>query len=87
MTRAADVLYEGSNVAVVQLPHRRFPGAVIQGDSLKSLCDLAQEILTLVETGTDPTDVAAELRDLLNAHLSTYEEVLRFRGLPLPYTK
>ena len=38
------VLCDTVNSPVIQFPGRRFPGILIQGDSLKSMAELADEI-------------------------------------------
>ena len=41
-----EVYADDSNYAVVKPPGRRYPGAVIQGDTLRHLCGLAVGIAT-----------------------------------------
>jgi hypothetical protein len=65
-----------SNLAVIEVPGRRFPGSVIQGDSLMLLCTLASSIHQRAVQATDQTliDETAELQDLLQKRLRHYEE-------------
>jgi hypothetical protein len=39
-----EVYSDASNHAVIRPPGRRFPGSVVQGDSLSSLCAEAKEL-------------------------------------------
>ena len=43
-----EVFASDSNYAVVKPPGRRFPGSVIQGDSLRILCGLAVRVASSV---------------------------------------
>lgn len=81
------VLDRGTNNWVVRLPNRQHPGVVIQGDSLKILFDLADEICDLADTPGELRDVAEELRDNLRGRLEAYEKALRAHGLDLPYSR
>jgi hypothetical protein len=76
-----------TNAAVMQHPGRKFPGVLIQGDTLSTLCrqadracDEARQHLKLEEY--------KELNDLRNrlwGFLTHYETVLREHGIRLPY--
>ena len=81
------VLDRGTNNWVVRLPNRQHPGVVLQGDSLKILYDLADEICDLVGDADEVRDVAEELRDNLRGRLEAYEGALRAHGLELPYSR
>lgn len=79
-----ELLSDESNCAIVQLPGRKFPGVVIQGDSLFVLYSLADE---LKDSLTDPKsmELAEELLGLLRVRLLQYESVLRLNNRDLPY--
>ena len=89
-TITLNILSEQSNHAVVQLPQRRFPGSVVQGDSLAILCSEAKEISQrLMQTGCTDEDLlylAQEHQEKLLARLLQYQEVLAAHGIPLPYS-
>jgi uncharacterized protein DUF6959 len=78
-----------TNRAVVRVPGRRFPGVVIQGDSLSILFDLAMYLSErLPETSDEELRGAADdLAEKLFAHVQSYEAVLQARGVSLPYTR
>jgi hypothetical protein len=88
-SRTVEILSGATNAAVVQLSGRRFPGIVVQGDTLHSWSVLADSLMVSVNAtaNVDP-EVAlemVELADLIRGHLDAYEDVLRARGLELPY--
>jgi len=65
------------NFAVLRLPTRRFPGVLIQGDSLV-LCGQAQAVLAALEGGDldDARDEARYLVDDLKQRVRAYVDVL-----------
>lgn len=83
----AELFTDGGNNAVVRLPGRRFPGVLIQGDSLRILrSDLAQVVDACERS--DPAE-ARNSGDLvlaaLDALLTRYEDALHKHGIPRPY--
>ena len=83
------LLSAASNQAVVQLPGRRFPGSVIQGDSLSYLYVLACAVENhAVDTPNDALiEAARELRELLEGRLRAYDEVLSQNKIERPYKR
>ena len=75
------------NAAVIKLPGRKFPGAVIQGDSLKILIDCLENASILAKRLGDSQlqESVEELENLLTPYLRAYEETLRANGQLLPY--
>ncbi|MGV3555166.1 MAG: DUF6959 family protein [Croceibacterium sp.] len=79
------LLSEPTNYAVVQLPGRKFPGVVFQGDSLDNLIAELEE----VTAEHDPNERSFSIEEILGrlrgvrAH---YEAVLEREGLSLPYS-
>jgi hypothetical protein len=82
-----EVVGEAVNAAVVRLHGRRFPGIVIQGDSLGNLCAIAERLVVALSDGRaeDARDEASEVRELLSGYRSAYEDAMRQAGLELPY--
>lgn len=72
------LLQDESNCQIVQVSGRRYPGVVVQGDSLSNLVDLASEIVQLLDTNDiDEAKVTAqELHGLLFARLEAYKDAL-----------
>jgi hypothetical protein len=87
----AELLSNPTNYAVVQLPGRKFPGVVMQGDSLNSLTKRLERMRSDLRIDDfDRDKVAAELDDLVNLFSevrSHYEKVCAAKGLTLPYPK
>ncbi len=84
-----DVLGNAVNSPVLHFPGRRFPGVLIQGDSLKSMADLANEIRQQLSAGDieEASSVAEELHDLLRSRLDIYQKALESHGVELPYPR
>lgn len=80
----AELLTPPQNYAVVQLPGRKFPGVVFQGDSLSILCELAAQVEELA-AGTRALEEASDMREQLDAILNDYLEVLKERGINPPF--
>ena len=93
--KTIEVYSEESNQAVVRMPGRKFPGLVLQGDSLQQLLELVQEAQQhagqLAGNHTPNTEdlesTLAYLRERIEAYLSSYESTLAAHGIPLPYVK
>ncbi|WP_428307695.1 DUF6959 family protein [Lacipirellula sp.] len=84
-----EVYSEASNSDIVRMPGRRFPGCVIQGDSLSNLLCNAELVCSIAERSGDEEliDAAAEVRDALLGRLAHYERVLGEHGISLPYNR
>jgi len=86
-TKQVDIFAEDSNLGVVRMPGRNFPGSVVQGDSLAILCSLARSICARAATCGDEElkGDAAELLELLEGRQKHYEHVLAQHHIELPY--
>jgi hypothetical protein len=84
-----EMFSETTNCPIVRIPGRRFPGVVIQGDSLMTLSVMAKEVCDLASAANnaDLTDAAGQLVDRLWVYLSEYERAMAEHGLELPYPK
>jgi type VI protein secretion system component VasF len=84
----AQILSHIPNSGIVQLPGRRFPGIVIQGDTLSNLFDSAQFLLAEFKRLRDEERYYETLMfaEQLQAQLVHYEEVLQAQGMQLPHT-
>ena len=86
MDRVEVDLLTGTGAPVLRMPGRRFPGVLIQGDSLSILVAEAQE---LARGLTDANSAAAEdawlLAATLGELLNHYAETLQQHDIPLPY--
>ncbi|MFA6561808.1 MAG: hypothetical protein WCV00_07845 [Verrucomicrobiia bacterium] len=84
----AQILSHIPNSGIVQLPGRRFPGIVMQGDTLSNLFDSARFLLGEFKRLRDEERYYETLTftEQLQAQLVHYEETLQAQGMQLPYT-
>jgi hypothetical protein len=86
-----ELFTDPGNNAVVRLEGRRFPGVLIQGDTLSILWQQAAIAARLVGQCTQRHDDAVleldDLVDRLNELLARYERVLADHDIELPYVK
>lgn len=82
-----EVISEATNASVVRLPQRRFPGIVIQGDSLAVLVATTERAASALRCKNmdEALDELRELTELLGAYQREYENALAAEGLELPY--
>jgi hypothetical protein len=88
-TKPLEVFSEASNLGIVCMPGRRFPGCVFQGDTLSGLLHLAEVVLReSLRVENEPLrEAARELHGDLKSRLDHYEQVLKAHGMDLPYVK
>jgi hypothetical protein len=86
-----EVYATDSNYAVMKPPGRQYPGAVIQGDSLRILCGLAVSVAERVrDHAPEDDEFLGDLQDLVESlvgRLLHYQRVLAVHGIELPYTR
>jgi len=84
-----ELLSDGGNNAVVRMPGRRFPGVLVQGDTLASLLSWAERVEALVKAGeqTEAREEAQALADELGRWLHGYEAALQRHDVKRPYVK
>jgi len=82
-----EVLSETSNCPVVQMRGRKFPGVVLQGDSLRILFDLSQQLAELSSRAevAELSETALSLKNKLAGYVAVYENAVQANGLQLPY--
>lgn len=71
-TITVDVFSEATNAAVVRMPGRRFPGVVVQGDTLSTLVNDVRELCKQREP-VRMSDVAERLEDECSPELQAHE--------------
>lgn len=74
-----EIFTDQGNNAVLKMPERRYPGVLIQGDSLGNLSRTADAILALSKTGGDGLTeeielLAVNLRDIYLYYVSVLKE-------------
>lgn len=84
-----EVYSDDVNYAVIKPPNRRYPGAVIQGDSLAILCRAAVRAAKCVRDGAAlDGDFRGDLQDVVDSlvgRLLHYQGVLQAHDIELPY--
>ncbi|AYC39902.1 DUF6959 family protein [Streptomyces griseorubiginosus] len=82
-----ELFTDGGNEAVVRIPGRRFPGVLVQGDSLHILRSSVAEVMEACERGdlVEARDSAGLLLADLEALLGRYEAALDEHGMGRPY--
>jgi hypothetical protein len=84
-----EIYSDATNAAVMRHPARHFPGVLVQGDTLYSLCRQADSICTYARSRLDEErfDELNGLRNDLWGFLSHYKAVMGEHGIPLPYSE
>jgi|GEM_PF-1789236 len=89
MTSDVALLDSTGNVAVVQVAQRRFPGVLIQGDTLFTILQDVQYAQQMATSG-DQDELMITLQMLeekWSTALNVFEKVCLERNLGLPYKK
>lgn len=83
----AELFTDGGNDAVVRMPGRRFPGVLIQGDSLSILRGDLAEVVDALDHGdtAGARETAGLLLEDLDALLTRYTAALDAHAIPRPY--
>ena len=84
-----EIYSDASNAAVMRHPGRRFPGVLVQGDSLHVLCAQA-DILCENLRGSNSIAALNEanvIRNTLWRLLAHYKTVLHEHDIPLPFVE
>jgi hypothetical protein len=88
-TAQIEVYSDASNSAVMKYPGRKFPGVLIQGDTLHNLCCLADEACREARksNSTEAYECMNEVRNSLWDRLNHYSQVLEEHGMQLPFNR
>lgn len=86
---AVDALSRTINCPVLKMPERRYPGILIQGDTLKSLLGIAEQISKAQLSGDieELRESVSWLLERLRDYVDEYESVLQRHNIQLPYVK
>ncbi|WP_448995333.1 DUF6959 family protein [Novosphingobium sp.] len=80
-----EIYSDATNASVMRHPDRKFPGMLIQGDSLDNMHSMAVAALSAAEPDSDQWHDLKELVDELEARVNFYVKVLKAHGLELPF--
>lgn len=84
-----EIYSDQTNAAIMRHPGRRFPGVLIQGDSLYALCARADRACAAAKSQLDP-QAYGEINALRNGlwdYLTHYKVVLGEHQIPLPFSE
>ena len=84
-----EIYSDQTNAAVMRHPGRRFPGVLIQGDTLYALCRQA-DVACAEAKSSQAWDEYSDTNDLRNhlwEFLRHYKVVLGEHGIPLPFSE
>ena len=81
-----EVLSSSPGALVLRHPGRRYPGVLVQGDSLKELARQARSVMDMVLTDPhEAIDEAEYLTAKLEHLVAEYEQALSAHQINLPY--
>ena len=80
-----EIYSDATNAAIMRHPGRHFPGVLLQGDTLYSLCVSADALCASVSRGAPAFDESNQLRNVLWSMLNHYKIIMGEHGLPLPF--
>jgi hypothetical protein len=86
-TEAVEIYSDQTNAAILRHPGRKFPGVLVQGDTLHTMCLHADRVCAKAK-GALNADAYAELNELRNklwGLLTHYKIVLGEHEIPLPF--
>ncbi len=83
---SVEIYSDASNAVVLRHPGRRFPGCLLQGDTLNNfVTSLAKARNEAERLSEDAAENLREVHDHLAEILEHYAGVLKEHGLELPY--
>ncbi|MCL1499263.1 hypothetical protein M3O57_02540 [Xanthomonas nasturtii] len=82
-----EIFSDQANASVMRHPDRRFPGVLVQGDSLYAMCLQADAACANAKQliNSDNYDELNDLRNRLWDYLNHYKAVLGEHKVPLPF--
>ena len=86
-TDEIEIYSDATNAAVMRHPGRRFPGVLIQGDTLYSMCQRADRIACLLNPTTKELEELNDLRNHLWSLLTHYKSVLVEHDYEIPFSE
>ncbi len=84
-TEEVEIYSDQTNAAIMRHPGRKFPGVLIQGDTLYTLCQAADSLCLELDKHTDAFEEANDLRNRLRSYLTHYKTTLKNNDIELPF--
>jgi hypothetical protein len=88
-TEEVEIFSDATNGAIMRHPGRRFPGVLVQGDTLYTWCQSLDVICEAARSSLNE-DAFIELNELRNrlwGQLSHYKQVRAEHDMPLPFSE
>jgi hypothetical protein len=85
-TESVEILSDSTNAAIMRHPGRKFPGVLIQGDTLSVLCGQADRVCAEIGRGSPAFAEANALRNALRTYLNYYKVTLGEHDMALPFS-
>lgn len=86
-TEIVEVYSDASNASIIRHSERRFPGMLIQGDTLRNLSAMATAALAAAVPDSEQYYELKALADDLQGRVSLYVRVMNEHGLELPFVR
>lgn len=80
-----EIYSDAGNGAVMRHPDRKFPGVLIQGDTLHNLCHQAGQACEKISPNSPDYDELNEMRLTLRSWLNHYKATLIEHKIPFPF--
>lgn len=86
-TQEVEIYSDAVNAAIVRHPGRQFPGLLLQGDTLHSMCQQVDRVCVVAKAKLteDEYDELDEQREWLYGYVEHYKQVLREHRIELPF--
>ncbi|MEL7345296.1 MAG: hypothetical protein AAFN59_10625 [Pseudomonadota bacterium] len=81
------IFSDETNCAIMRHPDRRFPGVLVQGDTLHGLCTRMDKALEDVGRESQGYDDLNIVRNVLWSLKTHYKETLIEHNLPMPFSE
>ena len=84
---SVEIFSDQTNAAVMRHPGRAFPGVLVQGDSLYSLCCRADVVCKAMGRDSPGYEEANDLRNALWSYMNHYKAILVAHEMKLPFSE
>ncbi|MGL4235177.1 DUF6959 family protein [Tabrizicola sp.] len=82
-----EIYSDHTNAAILRHPGRKFPGVLLQGDTLHALCQDIDNVLEKLDRSSSVYQGLNEIRNSLWNFKSHYKSVLVEHNLPIPFSE
>jgi uncharacterized protein DUF6959 len=82
-----EIYSDATNSAVVRHPERRFPGVLVQGDTLHSLLLQLRAVRLAADLDPETAEIFDEALDQLKGYVEHYQVVLKRHDIELPFPR